>query len=142
MNQMTGADSRMHRRPFKLKLLALVSAIALVPAAAAAETSAGAEALGTPSDLPLTLTGSYLSGRLAGFQKDYAQGAAFFEESLAADPSNPMLLERTFLLKLANGDVEQAVVYADELEKRTAEFPGSAGRRRAAHGRWPIYRGR
>ncbi|MDN3719722.1 hypothetical protein QW131_12450 [Roseibium salinum] len=118
MNQMTGADSRMHRRPFKLKLLALVSAIALVPAAAAAETSAGAEALGTPSDLPLTLTGSYLSGRLAGFQKDYAQGAAFFEESLAADPSNPMLLERTFLLKLANGDVEQAVVYADELEKK------------------------
>lgn len=114
---MTGAVSRMHRRPFKLKLLALVSAIALMPAAAGAETSAGVEALGTPSDLPLTLTGSYLSGRLAGFQKDYAQGAAFFEESLAADPSNPMLLERTFLLKLANGDVEQAVVYADELEK-------------------------
>jgi len=116
MTQVTGAVAKMDRRPFKLKLLALVSVIALLPAAAVAETSAEPETFGTPSDLPFTLSGSYLSGRLAGFQKDYAQAAAFYEESLAADPSNTMLLERTFLLKLANGDVEQAVVYADEME--------------------------
>ncbi|WP_428641995.1 tetratricopeptide repeat protein [Roseibium sp.] len=117
MTQVTGAVAKMDRRPFKLKLLALVSAIALLPVAAAAETPAQTQTYGTPSDLPFTLSGSYLSGRLAGFEKDYAQAAAFFEETLAADPSNTMLLERTFLLKLANGDVEQAVVYADEMEK-------------------------
>ena len=116
MTNPTGAVSTRDRSPLRRKLLALVSVLALLPAPALAETSPEPETLGTPSDLPFTLSGSYLSGRLAGFQKDYAQAAAFYEETLAADPSNTMLLERTFLLKLANGDVEQAVVYSKELE--------------------------
>lgn len=117
MKQVTGAVAKMDRRPFKLKLLALVSALALFPATAYAETGTQEQVFGTPSDLPFTLSGSYLAGRLAGFQQDYGQAAAFFEETLAADPSNEMLLERTFLSKLANGDVEQAVHYAEQLEK-------------------------
>ncbi len=121
MTQVTSAVAKMDRRPLKQKLLSLAGAIALLPAAAAAETPAQSLTYGTPSDLPFTLSGSYLSGRLAGFEKDFAQGAAFFEETLAADPSNTMLLERTFLLKLANGDVEQAVVYADEMDKAGLE---------------------
>lgn len=117
MTQKTGAAARTDRRPLRLKLLALVSVLALVPATAAvAETNADSESYGTPSGLPFTLSGSYLSGRLAGFQKDYAQAAAFYEETLAADPTNTMLLERTFLLKLANGDVDEAVRYAGDLE--------------------------
>lgn len=117
MIRVTSAVSRVDRRPFKLKLLSLVSAIALFPAAAHAETSATTQTFGTPADLPFTLSGSYLSGRLAGFQKDYGHAAAFYEETLAADPTNTMLLERTFLLKLANGDVEQSVLYAADLEE-------------------------
>ncbi len=117
MNQATGAVSKPHRKPLKSALLGLVSAIALLPAAAAAETNAGADTFGTPSGLPFTLSGSYLSGRLAGLEKDYGHAAAFYEETLAADPDNTMLLERTFLLKLANGNVEEAVHYAKELEK-------------------------
>lgn len=117
MTKTTGAVAKMDRKPFKLKLLALVSAIALFPAAANAETTAKEQVFGTPSGLPFTLSGSYLAGRLAGFQKDYGQAAAFFEETLAADPSNTMLLERTFLSKLANGDVDEAVHYAGEMEK-------------------------
>ena len=116
MTKTTGAASTADSKPIKRKLLALVSAIALLPAAAAAETSPGTDAYGTPANLPFTLSGSYLSGRLAGIEKDYAQAAAFFEESLAADPANTMLLERTFLLKLANGDVEEAIHYAGEME--------------------------
>lgn len=72
---------------------------------------------GTPSDLPITLSGSYLAGRLAGFEKDYSYAAAFYQETLAADPENKMLLERTFLLKLANGDIVEAAYYASELER-------------------------
>lgn len=121
MIRVTSAVSRVDRRPFKLKLLSLVSAIALFPAAAHAETAATSQTFGTPADLPFTLSGSYLSGRLAGFQKDYGHAAAFYEETLAADPTNTMLLERTFLLKLANGDVEQSVLYAGELEKAGLE---------------------
>ncbi|MBN9671108.1 tetratricopeptide repeat protein [Labrenzia aggregata] len=116
MTKVTGAVVPADRRPFKAKLLALVSALALLPAAAAADTQPQPETFGTPSGLPFTLSGSYLSGRLAGFEKDYGQAAAFYEETLAADPDNSMLLERTFLLKLANGDVDQAVHYAGELE--------------------------
>ncbi|MEP3045787.1 MAG: tetratricopeptide repeat protein [Roseibium sp.] len=119
MIKATSAVFAIDRRPFKLKLLALVSALALVPAvsfSAAQAQSDTAGSIGTPSDLPYTLSGSYLSGRLAGFRKDFEQAAAFYEETLAADSQNPMLLERTFLLKLANGDVDQAVHYADALE--------------------------
>jgi len=116
MTKKTGAVAKPDRRPIRLKLLALVSLLALLPGAAAAEASADSESFGTPAGLPFTLSGSYLSGRLAGIQKDYAQAAAFFEESLAADPANVMLLERTFLSKLANGDVDQAVHYAREME--------------------------
>jgi len=116
MTQKTGAVAKPDRKPLRLQLLALVSVLALVPAAAMAETSVESETFGTPADLPFTLSGSYLSGRLAGFEKDFGQAAAFYEETLAADPDNAMLLERTFLLKLANGDVEQAVRYAAEME--------------------------
>ncbi|WP_420414669.1 tetratricopeptide repeat protein [Roseibium sp.] len=120
MTQLTGAVSKTGRKPFKLKLLALAGAALLLPAAVSAETNAQdstAATFGTPPDLPFTLSGSYLAGRLAGFQKDFAQAAAFYEETLTADPSNAMLLERTFLLKLANGDVEDAIRYASDLDQ-------------------------
>lgn len=83
-----------------------------------ADTTAEPEKqFGTPSDLPITLSGSYLAGRLAGFEKDYSYAAAFYQETLAGDPENKMLLERTFLLKLANGDIVEAAHYASELER-------------------------
>lgn len=71
---------------------------------------------GTPLDLPLTLSGSYLSAMLASTEQDYAQAAAFFQEALSADPSNGTLLEQTFLLKLANGDILEAMKYAKDME--------------------------
>lgn len=117
MTQETGAVGKPDRGPFRLMLLALVGVVALAPGAALAETNSEPVTFGTPSGLPFTLSGSYLSGRLAGLQKDYGQAAAFYEETLVADPSNTVLLERTFLLKLANGDVDQATRYAAELEK-------------------------
>ncbi|WP_306145327.1 tetratricopeptide repeat protein [Roseibium sp. MMSF_3412] len=116
MTDLAGVVSRIDRKGSRLKVLALASTIAFAPFSAIADTDSKAQVFGTPSNLPLTLSGSYLSGRLAGFQKDYGHAAAFYEETLAADPTNTMLLERTFLLKLANGDVEEAVHYAGELE--------------------------
>ncbi|MEO9527403.1 tetratricopeptide repeat protein [Roseibium sp.] len=117
MTQETGAVAKPDRGPFRLMLLAFAGVLALAPAVASAETTSDSVTFGTPSGLPFTLSGSYLSGRLAGFQKDYGQAAAFYEESLLADPANTMLLERTFLLKLANGNVDEAVRFAKDLEK-------------------------
>lgn len=118
MTHFPGIDTWNGRRPFSLRVLLLAGIMALVPTASLADTNAQDAAqtvYGTPPDLPFTLSGSYLAGRLAGFNQDYGQAAAFFEETLAADPTNPVLVERTFLLKLANGDVEDAIRYAADV---------------------------
>lgn len=71
---------------------------------------------GTPDDLNITQAGSYLSGRLATRVNDFASAAAFFEETLATDPENPFLLERTFMLKMANGEIDIATELALDMD--------------------------
>ncbi|NBN63614.1 tetratricopeptide repeat protein [Pannonibacter tanglangensis] len=71
---------------------------------------------GTPDDLNITLSGSYLSGRLATRLNDFASAAAFFEETLATDPDNVDVLERTFMLKLANGEIDIAMELAADMD--------------------------
>ncbi|MTI45129.1 tetratricopeptide repeat protein [Roseibium hamelinense] len=123
MKKAPGARARSTNIKSWLKTFALIGIVA-GPAAhqAHAETSAvvtepSSAQFGTPADLPVTLAGSYLAGRLAGFNKDYAQAAAFYQEALNTDQDNPMLLERTFILKLAHGDVIEAEHYANEMER-------------------------
>ncbi|GAA0772542.1 tetratricopeptide repeat protein [Roseibium denhamense] len=111
---MTAKLPKISRYLSKLALAALMTSVAWQPSSAQAETDTE---YGTPSDLPVTFSGSYLAGRLAGFEKDYGHAAAFYEESLSADPTNTMLIERVFLLKLANGEVEEAFTYADSLQQ-------------------------
>ncbi|WP_346894770.1 tetratricopeptide repeat protein [uncultured Roseibium sp.] len=120
MTEITGAKLTIRKKPFRILFLALMGTAALGSLTPMAYAETGGEPKiedGTPKDLPVTLSGSYLSGRLAGVEKDFSQAAAFYEEALAADPTNPVLLERTFLLKLANGDIEDAARYAGNLEK-------------------------
>jgi len=94
--------------------LLLATSFCLTGAPAFAETDQQVR-YGTPVDLPITLSGSYLAGRLAGQAHDFASAAAFYQETLGADPSNPVLMERTFMLKLANGDIIEAAKYAQDL---------------------------
>lgn len=82
------------------------------------ELTAAEQYQGTPPDLPITLSGSYLSGRIADFNNDFAAAAAFFQEALNADSSNDQLLERTFRLKLANGELVEAIHYAQVIADR------------------------
>ena len=97
--------------------LALIAAHASLPAVADTNAADAAPHYGTPLDLPITLSGSYLAGRLAGLENDFAYAAAFYQETLSTDPENTMLLERTFMLKLANGDIVEAVNYGQDLER-------------------------
>lgn len=123
MRQITGAKLTVGKKSIRILFLALMGTAALsamTPLTAAARAETGGEPqirYGTPKDLPVTLSGSYLAARLAGVEKDFSQAAAFYEEALAEDPTNSVLLERTFLLKLANGNIEEAAQYAGELEK-------------------------
>lgn len=53
-------------------------------------------------------SGNYLAGRLAGKNRDNAQAAEFYGRTLRTDPDNNIILERTFLLELSAGNIEQA----------------------------------
>ncbi|WP_417671775.1 tetratricopeptide repeat protein [Roseibium sp.] len=123
MTTLTGAITQSLTGNGSLKRLAMTTALAAslicLPQVSRADTkSDDTPHFGTPLDLPITLTGSYLAGRLAGLENDFSYAAAFFQETLSADPDNTMLLERTFMLKLANGDIIEAVNYGEELEQQ------------------------
>lgn len=57
-------------------------------------------------DYPLSLAGSYLAALSANKARDLGAAALFFDRALAADPDNKALIERAFLLQLADGQVE------------------------------------
>ncbi len=77
-------------------------------------TAASASAV---ADLSTTLAGSYLAARSADVAKDIGAAASFYSDALSDDPSNPTLLERTTILNVANGNLEQAFDPAERLIK-------------------------
>ncbi|WP_181699209.1 tetratricopeptide repeat protein [Chthonobacter albigriseus] len=62
-----------------------------------------------------TLSGNYLAARFAGQQSDLDASARYFAEALADDPDDPFLLERTFALTLASGDMETGMEFGERL---------------------------
>ncbi len=62
-----------------------------------------------------SLAGNYLAGRVAGSDRDATSAAAYFRAALRDDPRNPELLERTFLLTLAEGDGDGAMRLAERV---------------------------
>lgn len=59
--------------------------------------------------------GAYLAARQANMANDFAASARLFEEALAADPTNPYMLESTVIAFAALGDFGSAVAYADRM---------------------------
>src|SRR5690606_29656903 len=102
-------------RTRSLARLAAVTTTALTLLAAPALAEAKSEPVGTAAELPVTLSGSYLSPRIAGQNNDIANAAAFYREALEVDPGNPFLLDRAFVLDLANGSIEPALELAERL---------------------------
>ncbi len=102
-------------RTRSLARLAAVTTTALTLLAAPALAEAKSEPVGTAAELPVTLSGSYLSARIAGQNNDIANAAAFYREALEVDPGNPFLLDRAFVLDLANGSIEPALELAERL---------------------------
>ena len=89
--------------------------LALVVGALALSVAARAE-LPNPSVLARTSpSGNYLAARLAGGQRDMAAAATYYRAALRADPKNGELIERTFLVVLASGVVDDAVPLAERV---------------------------
>jgi tetratricopeptide (TPR) repeat protein len=63
----------------------------------------------------ISASGTYLAARHAGTERDSALAAAYYRAALKSDPKNAELLERTFLSVLADGEIDEAVKYAERL---------------------------
>ncbi len=81
------------------------------------------QAVAPASDKPMSTLGSYLSARHAQQEHDYSQAARSMSQALAGDPDNLELVNRTFLLRLSEGNVPDAVALA----KRIAAVDAGAG---------------
>jgi len=62
-----------------------------------------------------SVSGSFLAARHAGVERDAAAAAAYYRAALRGDPRNGELLSRVFLAVLANGEVEEAVKFAERV---------------------------
>ena len=88
---------------------ALAAFLAAAPIKLAAQPSSALDLGGA------TASGSYLAARQAGQQRDAAAAAAYYRSALKRDPNNGELLDRAFLSFLVDGDVDEAVKFAERV---------------------------
>lgn len=111
----TPARSTGARKRFLGCLLAgtLLAGISLLPdRAMASQVPDGA---GDGSVDITSVSGAYLSGRHALQSRDIRSASRFFDLVLAADPTNPALIRRAFLLRLEDGRFASALQLAPTL---------------------------
>jgi tetratricopeptide (TPR) repeat protein len=87
----------------------LAAFLAAAPATGAAQAPSALDLAG------LTASGSYLAARHAGQQRDAAAAAAFYQQALRRDPKNGELLDRAFLSYLVDGNIDDAVKFAERV---------------------------
>lgn len=61
--------------------------------------------------------GDYLAARFAGSQHETKVADQYFDRTLEAEPANPVVLERAFMVSLNGGDMDRAVELARRLTK-------------------------
>src|SRR5580658_826276 len=79
----------------------------------AAPTPAATESK-PPPPATANLFGDYLAGRHAEQLRDYSAAASWFEKAIAADPSSPELISRTFLMAVGAGNFDRAKPLAEQ----------------------------
>lgn len=94
----------MPTNPVRFAVAATLAGLILSAPAAAYERSA-----------EISFSGSYLAGRSATKLRDNAVAADYFGTALKTDRGNPLLIERVFLLELADGDIPAAEEYATQV---------------------------
>jgi tetratricopeptide (TPR) repeat protein len=87
----------------------IAALIASLPFTLSAQTPSALDLMG------LTASGSYLAARHAGQQRDAASAAAYYRAALKRDPKNGELLDRAFLSLVVDGEIDEAVRYAERV---------------------------
>ncbi len=57
--------------------------------------------------------GAYIAGRVAHLRKNFSQAADFYMQALQADPDNPELVSKVYLLLTSKGRIDEAAKYAE-----------------------------
>src|SRR6185312_8562136 len=99
----------------RLNLYRCVATAALAVSVVAGPRALSAQAPNAQDLAGLTASGSYLAARHAGQQRDASAAAAYYRSALKRDPKNAELLDRTFLSLLVDGEIEDAVSFADRI---------------------------
>jgi tetratricopeptide (TPR) repeat protein len=92
-----------------------IAGSALAAFVAAAPVKLVAQPLSTLELANATASGSYLAARHAGQQRDAGAAATYYRSALKRDPNNSELLDRAFLSFLVDGEVDEAVKFADRV---------------------------
>jgi tetratricopeptide (TPR) repeat protein len=98
-----------------LSLARCITGSALAAILAAAPIELAAQASNPPQPGSSSASGSYLAARHAGQQRDAGSAAAYYRAALKRDPGNSELLDRAFLSFLVDGEVDEAVKYAERV---------------------------
>jgi tetratricopeptide (TPR) repeat protein len=98
-------------------LRSAVASLTLAFAACSAAPQAANPPEQTAPPAPSSALGAYLAARHAQQQSDYAEAAAFMSRALEEDPGNIDLMRHTFVLRVSDGEVAQAVPLAQSLVK-------------------------
>ncbi|MEP3244443.1 MAG: tetratricopeptide repeat protein [Sneathiella sp.] len=82
---------------------------------------------GGVSDLsPPSFAGQYLAGRQAFREKNPEIAADYFDQVLSARPNDGFILQNTFQIALANGDMDRALKLALEISEKNEKDTGAA----------------
>jgi tetratricopeptide (TPR) repeat protein len=102
--------------PRRAAVIALAVAIALPATLRAEATTPASNPAPTQQELArVSSAGNYLAARHAGTERDAMAASAYYRAALRSDPKNPVLLERTFLSVLVDGEIDEAVKLAERV---------------------------
>ncbi len=65
-----------------------------------------------------SLSGIYLAAKIADANKDFESAASFYRAAFKNDPDNVFLLDRSLVLTVAEGRIEDAKAFADQLARK------------------------
>lgn len=78
---------------------------------------------GRVTQLAASQSGNFLAGRHAQKDNDFRSAAAFLGWALEKNPDNKLLLQNTFLSRVANGAIKESISIAREINNRQMKAP-------------------
>jgi tetratricopeptide (TPR) repeat protein len=101
--------------PRRAAVIALAALVALPATLCAQATTATTQGPSQQELARYSPAGNYLAARHAGSERDARSASAYYRAALRADPKNPVLLERTFLSVMIDGEIDEAVKLAERV---------------------------